>query len=146
MSNLLRSQLQRSAAIECLNIVQIKAFVPREVEDKLTHYKTKIVEIVFDPLRIEEVNAKFKAAGFELNEKMGLRVVALNYDGSILVWGGWNSLFHLRPGEHITGVMDAEHLAFQDLSEFFDLFEIRKNKKAEIDSLIDQFKKLYGED
>jgi hypothetical protein len=143
MNNLFPHLLQRSFATTCLDIVKMKAFVPCQVEDEFTAYQTTMVEIVFDPLRIEEVNARFKAAGYEVDE--GMQVIAVNEDGSILLWGGLNSVFHLRPGEHIEDAFDEQHLAFEDLLDLTKRFNI-KNKKGEIDELIAQLKTTYSQE
>ena len=79
----------------------MKGFVPCEVEDRLNHYKAKIVEAVYDPLCIPEVNARFRAAGYDFADDM--QVIAVTEDGAILLWGGLNSVFHLRKGEKIAG-------------------------------------------
>lgn len=134
--------LQRSFVSSCLRIMKMKAFIPCEVEDSLTHYKGTILDVVFDPLRVEEVNARFKADGYKFEDDM--KVIALAADESILLWGGLNSVFHLRRGELINGVFDERHLAFQDLSELIDRFKI-KNKKAELDDLIGQLERKYAD-
>lgn len=38
---------------------------------------------------------------------------AVTEDGEILLWGGLNSVFHLRKGEKIDGTFDEQHLAFK---------------------------------
>jgi hypothetical protein len=108
MSNLLRHLLQRSFASDCVDFAKIKALVPREVEDKLTGYKTLVVEIVFDPFRIEQVNERFKADGYIFDEDM--KVIAVTEDGSILLWGGLNSVYHIKRGETITGAFNPKYL------------------------------------
>jgi hypothetical protein len=142
MTNLLPFLLQRSFASRALDVVKMKAFVPCEVENQFKSYKTKIVEVVYDPLRIPEINGRFKKAGFDVDEDM--QVVAVNENGSILVWGGLNSVFHLRKGEKIAGAFDTKHLAFNDILDLTNRFKI-KNKKVEIDELIAQLKKTHGE-
>jgi len=119
----------------------MKAFVPCDVDDRLSQYKAKIVEVVFDPLRIPEVNSRFKAAGYDFDDKM--QVIALTEDGSILLWGGFNSVFHLRKGERIEGAFDEKHLAFNDILHLTARFKI-KHKKVEIDDLLAQLKETYG--
>ncbi len=119
----------------------MKAFIPCEVENQHKTYKTRIVEHVYDPLRVPEVNARFKAAGYDVGDEM--QVIAVNEDGSILIWGGLNSVFHLRKDEKIDGVLDLKHLAFNDILDLTNRFKI-KNKKPEIDELIAQLKQTYG--
>ena len=140
-SNLLPSLLQRSFASRALDVAKMKAFVPCEVDDRLNHYKGKIVEVVYDPLRIPEVNAEYRAAGYEFSDDM--QVIAVTEDGSILLWGGLNSVFHLRKGEKIGGPFDEKHLAFNDILDLTQRFKI-KNKKVEIDELIAKLKEKYG--
>ena len=140
-SNLLPSLLQRSLASSALDVVKMKAFVPCDVEDRLNQYKAKIVEVVYDPLQIPEVNARFSAAGYKFSDEM--QVIAVTEDGAILLWGGFNSVFHLRKGETIAGPFDEKHLAFNDILDLTKRFKI-KNKKAEIDELIATLKKKYG--
>jgi hypothetical protein len=120
MSNLFQYLLQRSCAGDCVELVKLKEHVPCEVEGNHTGYRAKIVEVVFDPLHLHEVNAKFKADGFEFDD--GLQVIAVNEDGSILLWGGLNSVYHLRRGERIKSAFDPEHLAFEDLRDLLNPF------------------------
>ena len=77
--------LQRSFAGDCLDLIKMRSLVPVEVEDEPTGYKTKIVEMVFDPMQIPETNARFQSAGFLIPDEMN--VIAVNGDGTILVWG-----------------------------------------------------------
>ncbi len=140
-SKLLPNMLQRSYAGYYVELVKMKALVPCDVEDELTGYKGRIIEVVFDPLRIPEVNAKFKANGYKFDENM--HVIAVTDGGAILVWGGLNSVFHLKRGERITGAFDEKHLAFQDILDLTERFKI-KRKKVEIDDMIAQMKKTYG--
>lgn len=140
-SNLLPFLLSRTFASRALDVVKMKAFVPCEVENQFKSYKARIVEHVYDPVRVPEVNGRFKAAGFEFADDM--QVIAVTEDGSILLWGGLNSVFHLRKGERISGVFDRKHLAFNDILDLTNRFKI-KNKKVEIDELIAQLKKTYG--
>src|SRR5688572_8994678 len=92
--NMLPGLLRRSFAGDCLDLIKMRSFVPIEVEDELTGYKTKIVEMVFDPLRLTEVNRRFETAGYLIPQKMN--VIAVNADGTILVWGGPNCVFRLQ--------------------------------------------------
>jgi hypothetical protein len=141
MTNLLPYLLQRTYASRALDVAKMKAFAPCEVDDPLNNYKAKIVEVVFDPLRIPEVNGRFKAVGYDFGDDM--QVIAVTEDGSILLWGGLNSVFHLRKGEKIDEAFDLKHLAFNDILDLTNRFKI-KNKKVEIDELIAQLKKAYG--
>src|SRR6267142_3483695 len=104
--------LQRSFASSCLHIVKMKAFVPCEVEDELNNYKGRIVEIVFDPLKVEEVNARFEAAGYHIPEDM--RVIATTAEKTILIWGGLNSVYCLHKGEQLDKSLEV-NLAFNDI-------------------------------
>lgn len=141
MTNLLPYVLQRTYASRALDIVKMKAFTPCKVDDELNNYRANIIDVVFDPLRIPQVNDRFKAARYHIAE--GMQVIAVNEDHSILLWGGLNSVFHLRKGEHIHGVFDEKHLAFNDILDLTERFKI-KNKKAEIDELIAHMKKTYA--
>ena len=140
-SNLLPFLLQRSFASRALDVVKIKAFIPCDVENQFRTYKTRIIEHVYDPLRIPEVHARFRAAGYEFSDDM--QVIAVTEDGEILLWGGLNSVFHLRKGNKIDGAFDEHHLAFNDILDLTERFKI-KNKKVEIDEFIAQLKKTYG--
>jgi hypothetical protein len=132
---------QRIFASRALEVVKMKTFIPCEVENQHKTYKTRIVEHVYDPVRVVEVNARFKAAGYDVDDQM--QVIAVNEDGSILVWGGLNSVFHLRKDEKIDGVLDLKHLAFNDILDLTNRFKI-KNKKVEIDELIAKLKETYS--
>jgi len=138
--NLLPYMLQRSFAGDCLDLIKMGSLVPIEVKDELTGYKTKIVEMVFDPVRLAEVNGRFAAAGYLIPEKMN--VIGVNHDGTILVWGGPNCVFWLRKGEPISDGWD-DNVAFQDLRDLTGQFKI-KNKKPEIDDMIAELKKAFG--
>ena len=138
--NLLPQMLQRSFAGDCLDLIKMRSLVPIDVEDELTGYKTKIVEMVFDPTRIAEVNRRFEASGYRIPENMN--VIGLNEDGTILVWGGPNCIFWLRKGEPISDGWD-DNVAFQDLGDLTHRFKI-KNKKAEIDEMIAQLKHAFS--
>jgi hypothetical protein len=124
--------------------MKLRAFVPCEVSDASTGYRARIVEAVFDPLRVAEVNGRFRAAGFawddDDDEGGGMRVIAVIDDGSILLWGGLNSVHTLRKGERLIGVFD--NLAFEDVRRLLRPFGI-KNTKAEIDALVVQLKQKY---
>jgi hypothetical protein len=138
--NLLPSLLQRSFAGDCLDLIKMRELVPIEVTDEITGYTTTIIEMVFEPTRIGEVNARFASAGYIIPEEMS--VIAVNEDGTILVWGGLNSLFWLKKGEPIAKGWD-DNLAFQDLRDLTGQFKI-KNKKPEIDAMIADMKKAYA--
>jgi hypothetical protein len=139
MSNL-TYLFQRSYASSCLDIVKMKGSVPCEVEDEVTGYTGKITEIVFDPLKIPEVNAKFEAAGYIVPEDFA--VIAVTADKTILVWGGINSVYYLRKGEELDESLE-ENMAFNDIADLTGRFKI-KNKKTELDDLVAQLNKVYS--
>ena len=141
MTNLLPYLLQQSYATRALDVVKMKERVPCEVADEMTKYRGTIVEVVFDPVHIPEVNDRYKRAGFVFDDEM--QVIAVTEDGSILLWGGFNSIFHLRLGETISGPFDEKHLAFNDILDLTNRFNI-KNKRVEIEDLISQMKARYG--
>ena len=141
MSNL-RYLLQRSYASSCLDIVKMKAFVPCEVEDELNNYKATITEIVFDPLKIKEVNARFEAAGYIIREDFA--VIAVTGGGAIVVWGGLNSVYYLQKDEELDDSLEV-NLAFNDIVHLTRRFKI-KNKKTEIDDLISQLKQQHSKE
>ena len=142
MSGLLPFLLQQAYATRALDVVKMRDRVPCEVDDEINHYRCTIQEIVFDPLRIEEVNAQFEAQGFIIPG--GMQVIAVNSDSSILLWGGMNSIFHLRPGEQIRGSFDEKHLAFNDILDLTNRFRF-KNKRVEIDELLAELAAKYGD-
>lgn len=131
--------LQRHYASSCLDIVKLKEFVPCDVENSLNGVKTRIARIVFNPSQIDEVNKEFQAAGYIIRK--GMAVIAVNEDESILVWGGVNSVYHMRKREEVNGILDK--LAFDDLLDLTQRFKI-KNKKVEIDAMMALLKKTYG--
>jgi len=139
MSNL-TYLFQRSYASACLDIVKLKGLVPCEVEDEVTGYTGKISELVFDPLKIREVNAKFEAAGYIIPEDFA--VIAVTADKKILVWGGVNSVYYLKKGEELDESLE-ENMAFNDIVDLTGRLKI-KNKTTELDDLITQLKKVYG--
>jgi hypothetical protein len=138
---LLPNMLQRSIALDCLDLVKMRSLVPVEVEDELTGYRTKIVEMVFDPTRLTEINRQFKAAGYLIPDD-DVNVIAVNEDSTILVWGGANCILWLRKGEPVSKGWEG-NLAFQDLRDLTEKFKI-KNKKAEIDDMIKQLDQTFG--
>ena len=138
MSNL-TYLFQRSFASSCLDIVKMKAFVPCEVEDEMNDYKTTITEMVFDPLKITEINGRFEAAGYIIPEDFS--VIAVTGDETVLVWGGVNSVYYLHKAEELDDSLEV-NLAFNDIVDLTARFKI-KNKKTEIDDLIAQLKQLY---
>ena len=144
MANFPIHLVRRDLASRCLDLMKLRAFVPCDVSDASTGYKARVVEAVFDPLRVAEVNGRFRAAGFawddDDDEGGGMRVIAVTDDGSILLWGGLNSVYHLRRGERLVGVFD--NLAFEDVGRLVRPFGI-KNTKAEIDALVEQLKQRY---
>jgi hypothetical protein len=139
-SNLLPHLLLRSFAGDCLHLLKMRQLVPIEVEDKLTRYKTRIAELVFDPARFSKINAKFRKAGYVVPKKMN--VIAVNEDGTILVWGGVNSVFWLRKREPMSEDWE-KNLAFQDLGNLTHRFKI-KNSKVELDQMMAQLKQTFG--
>jgi hypothetical protein len=139
MSNLFYL-LQRSYASAALELVKMKALVPCDVDDKFTGYKGRIVELVFDPRKVEETNARFEAAGFHIPADM--QVVAVMENGSILMWGGINSLYYLAKGEHLHESLNY-NLAFCDVRDLLNPFKL-KNKKVELDELIAHLRAKYG--
>ena len=141
LNNLLPYLLQQAYATRALDVVKMKTIVPCDVEDEITGYRGRITEIVFDPVRIPEVNDRFKADGFNVDD--GMQVIAVNEDDSILLWGGINSIFHLRRGERIKGAFDEQHLAFNDILDLTARFKI-KNKRVEIEELIARMREAYG--
>ena len=120
----------------------MKRLVPVDVEDRGNGYKGRIVEVVFDPLRIAEVNARFKAEGFVLggDEDDATRVIAVCEDGAILVWGGVNSVFHLRKGERIAGPFDK--VAFDDVVRLARPFNF-KHTRGEVAGMVEALKRKY---
>jgi hypothetical protein len=129
--------IQRSFATHFVKLEKIKALVPRTVKAQTDGRPIKVREIVFDPLQIKKVNAKFTDEGFILDAKK--YVIAVNADRSILVWGGANSVFRLRAGSRITGACDTRRLVFEDISHFTDAFEVETAKK-EVDAMIAKLK------
>lgn len=138
--NFLPQILQRSFAGDSLALIKMRPLVPIEVQNAPTGYKTKIIEMVFDPSRLVEVNGRFEADGFLIPEKMN--VIAVNEDGTILVWGGPNCVFWLRKGEPISEGWD-DNVAFEDLGHLTHRFKF-KNKKAEIDDMIAKLKQTFS--
>jgi hypothetical protein len=139
MSNL-TYLFQRSYASSCLDLVKMREFVPSQVKDEVTGYKGKITEMVFDPLKIQEVNAKFDAAGYIIPEDFS--VIGVTADKKILIWGGVNSVYYLKKGEELDESLE-ENMAFNDIVDLTTRFKI-KNKKTELDDLIAQLKKVYS--
>jgi hypothetical protein len=139
MSNL-TYLFQRSYASSCLDVVKMKDHVPCEVEDEVNRFKTRIIRVVFDPLRIPEVNAGFQAEGFIVPDDFA--VIAVTADQKILMWGGLNSVYYLKKGEKLHKSLE-RNLAFNDIVGLTRHFKI-KNKKAEVDELVAQLKKVYS--
>ena len=129
--------IQRLFATHFVKLEKIKALVPRTIKAQANGRTVKVREIVFDPLQIKKVNAKFTDAGFILDDKQ--YVIAVNADRSILVWGGANSVFRLRTGARVTRASDPVRLAFEDISHFTDAFEVEATKK-EVDAMIGKLK------
>jgi hypothetical protein len=130
--------LQRSYASTALVITKMKALTPCDIDSWKTSFKARMTEVVFDPLRIDEVNAQFIAAGYKVPDDSS--VIAITEDGTLLVWGGAYSVYKLPKGGEIKGGLD--DLAFEDISDLTQRFQI-KNKKVEIDALIAQLQEKY---
>jgi hypothetical protein len=130
--------VQRLFATRFLQLEKMKQMVPRTVKAQCASRRITVAEVVFDTLHIDKVNAKFKRRGFVFDDRM--HVIAVTDDGSILLWGGANSVFHLRRGQRISGPLDEKHLVFEDISHLTDLFEIEVKKK-EVDEMISQLKR-----
>ena len=133
MSQNFIKSIQRSFATHFVKLEKIKALVPRTIKAQANGRPIKIKEIVFDPLQIKQVNARFTDKGFILDEKK--YVIAINDDRSILVWGGANSVFRLRTGARITRSSDPKRLAFEDITHFTGAFEVEATKK-EVDAMV----------
>ena len=131
--------LQRSYASTALDVAKLKNFTPCDVQNRLGPYKGRIIKIVFDPLHIEDVDAEYRAAGYKVDDE--LHVIAETESGEILLWGGFNSIYHLKKGEKIVGAFD--NIAFEDVRDLTQQFKI-KNRKPEIDELIAQLKAKYS--
>ena len=101
MSQSLVKSLQLSFATRFVELEKIKSLVPRTIKAQVKGRRIAVAKVVFDPLRMKKVNAEFKDNGFFLDDRNN--VIAMNADGSILVWGGANSVFRLRRGERIAG-------------------------------------------
>lgn len=123
-------------ASHCLDILKLGDFVPFEIELSETGSKATIEEIVFDPLRIYEVNDKYRQAGFEIDEQFS-RVIAVMADGSILVWFGHTTIYLLEKDT------DKKIEAFNDLLDLTFDFNI-KNKRPEINGLLREMRECYG--
>jgi hypothetical protein len=124
-----------------LDIIKMKAFLPCEIDDPGNNYQATITEIVLDPLRIPEVNAHYRAAGYCVPDDS--QVFAVTADGSILVWGGLNSVIHLQKGDSLKSFYEGKHLAFNDIRDLTARFKT-KNKRVEIDEMIAQLEATYG--
>jgi hypothetical protein len=132
-----QSLVKRSFATHFVKLEKMRTLVPRTVKAQWSGRPIKVKAIVFDPLQLQKVNAKFTDDGFILDDRK--YVIAVNADGSILVWGGANSVFRLRAGARITGALDEKRLAFEDISHFTDAFEVDATKK-EVDAMIARLK------
>ncbi|HYE18505.1 MAG TPA: hypothetical protein VEA69_08675 [Tepidisphaeraceae bacterium] len=140
MNNFSVSLVQRSFASTCLDIVKMRPFLPCEIRSECDDFHGTLVEIVFDPLKINQVNAQFEAAGYHVPEDM--QVVGRTDDGSILLWGGMNSVYHLKMGEHLDDSWES-NMVFEDVLHLTRPFKI-KNKKVEIDEMVAQLKRVYA--
>ncbi len=141
MSHSISHVVQRLFATHFVQLEKMKHLVPRKIKSQCSSRRMTIAEVVFDPLQIEKVNAKFKGSGFLFDDPM--HVIAVNDDGSILLWGGANSVFHLRPGERIRGALDEKHLVFEDIRHLTDLFGIEVKKK-DVDEMISKLKARWS--
>jgi hypothetical protein len=130
--------LQRSYVGSCLDVMKMKALVPCKVEDELNKYKATITEVVFDALKVKETNRKYAKAGYIIPKDFA--VIALTADQKILLWGGLNSVYYLKKGEELDKSLEV-NLAFNDIVDLTNHFKI-KNKKTEIDELLEQLKQL----
>ena len=138
MATISKHLLQNVYASRMLEVMKMKAVVPCEVDDRITGFKGTVTDVVFDALRIEETDAKYRAAGYLFDDDM--HVIATTADDGVLVWGGANSVYHLRKGDKIEGFED--HMAFNDILHLTNRFRF-KNKKAEVDALVQQLKAKY---
>lgn len=121
-------------------IAKLKGFAPFDYEDEQKTFKKRLVEVVYDPLRVREVNEEFRAKGYDVPEEQ--QVIAVNEDGSILLWGLLDEICCLQKGHKWQDpaggrrfVCGSPHLTRP--------FKIR-NKKVEIDKLLAQVEKTYG--
>jgi hypothetical protein len=110
------------------------------VRPELNNYKATITQVVFDPLKVQETNARYAKFGYIIPKDFA--VIALTADQKILLWGGMNSVYYLRKGEELDKSLEV-NLAFNDIVDLTQRFKI-KNKKLEIDDLLAQLKELYG--
>ena len=143
MSNLFVHLAQRDYASRCLDLEKLKGRVPFDVASPGGEFKGRVVEVVFDLMATEQVNARFKAEGFILKgiaDDASSKVIAVNEDESILFWGGMNSVYYLRKGERIDGVFG--NIVFEDIARLVRPFNF-KHKKPEIDAMIEALKKKY---
>lgn len=131
--------LGRSYVSAAVEVTKMKALVPVKVDDRLNNYNCTIVDVVFDPLNAAAINKKFENLGYNVPENF--QVIAVNEDGSILMWGGINSVYHLKKGETLPGTLEG-NLAFNDIRDLINRFKF-KNKKAELDELMEGLKKVY---
>ncbi len=139
MSNLLRHSLKKAYASECLTLLKMKELVPFEIKATHTDFTAKVVEMVFDPFKIKEVNARFAAAGYPVLE--GLEVIAVNEDGSILLWGGVAGIFYARKDEPFDEDWE-DNSVYEDVIDLIGQFKI-KHKKAEVDEMMEKLQAHY---
>jgi hypothetical protein len=137
--------LRQHYASRCLELIKMKTLVPRDIECPPNNFKRRMVEVVFDPFAVKEVNDRFRAEGYLFDEastddEQGTGVIARNDDGSILLWSGMNSVYCLAKGERITGFLDK--IAFDDIAHLVRLFPM-KHTKAQINDMIEQLKRHY---
>jgi hypothetical protein len=118
--------------------MKMKQLAPCEVQDELNKFKAIITEVVFDPLKTKETNRKYAKAGYIIPKDFA--VIAVTADQKILLWGGLNSVYYLKKGEELDKSLEV-NLAFNDIAGLTRHFKI-KNKKTEIDELLEQLKQL----
>jgi hypothetical protein len=131
---------ERSYASSYLDLVKMKGLVPREVQEALTGYKAKIVEMVFDPFQIDEVNKRFKDSGYFIGKDMS--VIAVNEDDSILLLGN-TVVYRVSKDEDLKDPLDDSHVAFYDVANLTKPLKI-KNTRAELDEMFQKLKQKYA--
>lgn len=131
----------RMIASTCLDIVKLKHFVPCEIRDNGGEFRATMIDVVFDPLRIDSVNHAFRDAGYKFDETTTM-VIAVNDDESILLWTGNSGVLQLWKGG--SDESPNERRAFNDILGLTFPFMI-KNKKSEVDAMLAQLRSKYGE-
>lgn len=139
--NMLREMLTSFYATRALDVVKMKNVVPCDISSPDYSYRGRIVEVVFDPVRVPEINGRFRDTGYEVPEDC--QVIAVNEDGSILLWGGLNSVYHLAKGERVHGDLDDDHIVFEDILDLTGPFKFR-NRRDEINDLLARMREAYA--